>query len=99
MFLPNPFRYFAFGDLFNTVLPDFVLAFAFFTSVVYAVLGRPFSIAMEGTHVFRFTERSIAPQVLFNRMIDPGVSEAPGNVGHGGRLVGDSWQHHDVSAV
>ncbi|MDM8004580.1 MAG: hypothetical protein QUV05_00280 [Phycisphaerae bacterium] len=40
--LPNPFRYFAFGDLFNTVLPDFVLAFAFFTAIVYAVLGRRF---------------------------------------------------------
>ncbi len=38
--LPNPFRYFAFGDLFNTVLPDFVLAFAFFTAIVYAVLSR-----------------------------------------------------------
>lgn len=40
--LPNPFRYFAFGDLFNTVLPDFVLAFAFFTAIIYAVLSRRF---------------------------------------------------------
>ena len=30
------------GDLFDTVLPDFVLSFAFFTSVIYAVLGRRF---------------------------------------------------------
>jgi hypothetical protein len=30
------------GDLLHTFLPDFVLAFAFFTSVIYAVLGRCF---------------------------------------------------------
>jgi len=40
--LPNPFASFALGDLFDTVLPDFVLAFAFFTSIVYAVLSRRF---------------------------------------------------------
>ena len=38
--LSNPFHHFALGDLFDTVLPDFVLAFAFFTSLIYAVLGR-----------------------------------------------------------
>ena len=32
----------AIADLFETLLPDFVLAFAFFTSVVYAVLGKRF---------------------------------------------------------
>ena len=42
MSLPNPFHYFALGGLFDTVLPDFALAFAFFTSVIYAVLGRRF---------------------------------------------------------
>jgi len=42
MTFPNPFRHFALGDLFDTVLPDFILAFAFFTSVVYAVLSRRF---------------------------------------------------------
>ena len=30
------------NELFETLLPDFVLAFAFFTSVVYAVLGKRF---------------------------------------------------------
>ena len=30
------------GDLFNTLLPDFVLGFVFFTSVIYAVLSRRF---------------------------------------------------------
>ena len=38
----NPLTHFAFGDLFDTVLPDFVLAFAFFTSVIYAILGKRF---------------------------------------------------------
>jgi hypothetical protein len=42
MSLPYPFSSFAFGDLFDTVLPDFVLAFAFFTAVIYAVLSRRF---------------------------------------------------------
>ena len=31
-------------DLFETALPDFVLAFAFFTSVAYAVLGKRFEL-------------------------------------------------------
>lgn len=42
MAFANPFSSFAFGDLFDTVLPDFVLAFAFFTAVIYAVLSRRF---------------------------------------------------------
>lgn len=42
MLLLNPFTSFALGDLFDTVLPDFVLAFAFFTSIVYAVLSKRF---------------------------------------------------------
>ena len=29
-------------DIFNTVLPDFILAFTFFTAVIYAVLSRRF---------------------------------------------------------
>lgn len=37
-----PFLDFAFGDIFNSILPDFVLAFTFFTAVVYAVLSRHF---------------------------------------------------------
>lgn len=40
--LSNPFSTFAFGEIFDTVLPDFVLAFAFFTAVSYAVLSRRF---------------------------------------------------------
>lgn len=39
---PHPFAYFPFGDWLDTLLPDFVLAFAFFTSLSYAVLGRRF---------------------------------------------------------
>lgn len=42
MSLPYPFSSFALGDLFDTVLPDFVLAFTFFTAIVYAVLSRRF---------------------------------------------------------
>ena len=38
----NPFQDLAIAELFETLLPDFVLAFAFFTSVVYAVLGKRF---------------------------------------------------------
>ena len=38
----NPFEDMAVHELFETLLPDFVLAFAFFSSVVYAVLGRRF---------------------------------------------------------
>jgi endonuclease III len=50
----NPFEGLVIGDLFETVLPDFVLAFAFFTSVAYAVLGKRFgqqrpAIAMSAT--------------------------------------------------
>jgi len=41
-------------ELFETLLPDFVLAFTFFTSVCYAVLGKRFgrqrpAIAMSAT--------------------------------------------------
>ncbi len=42
MAFANPFSSFAFGELFDTVLPDFVLAFAFFTAICYAVLSRRF---------------------------------------------------------
>lgn len=42
MSLYNPFTHFAYGELFDTVLPDFVLAFAFFTSIVYLVVGKRF---------------------------------------------------------
>ena len=42
MFLSNPFASFAFGDIFNTVLPDFILSFTFFTAITYAVLGKRF---------------------------------------------------------
>jgi flagellar biosynthesis/type III secretory pathway chaperone len=50
----NPFEGLVIGDLFETVLPDFVLAFAFFTSVAYAILGKRFgqqrpAIAMSAT--------------------------------------------------
>ena len=36
----NPLEYLAFGDWLDSFLPDFVLAFAFFTALIYAVLGR-----------------------------------------------------------
>jgi hypothetical protein len=54
MRLRNPFENFAIGQLFETLLPDFILAFAFFTSIVYAVLGKRFgqqrpAIAMSAT--------------------------------------------------
>ncbi len=42
MAFANPFSSFAFGEIFDTVLPDFVLAFAFFTAITYAVLSRRF---------------------------------------------------------
>ena len=50
----NPFEDLAIGQLFETLLPDFVLAFAFFTSICYAVLGKRFgqqrpAIAMSAT--------------------------------------------------
>jgi hypothetical protein len=38
----NPFSDFAIGRWLDTLLPDFVLAFAFFTALVYAVLGKRF---------------------------------------------------------
>jgi len=38
----NPFPDLAIGELFETLLPDFVLAFAFFTALAYAVLGKRF---------------------------------------------------------
>ena len=54
MRLINPFEEFGIGQLFETLLPDFVLAFAFFTSICYAVLGKRFgqqrpAIAMSAT--------------------------------------------------
>ena len=42
MRLANPFSNLAVGELFETLLPDFVLAFAFFTALAYAVLGKRF---------------------------------------------------------
>jgi len=42
MMLGFPFEDLAVGQLFETLLPDFVLAFAFFTSVCYAILGKRF---------------------------------------------------------
>jgi uncharacterized small protein (DUF1192 family) len=42
MRLTNPFEDLGIGRFFETLLPDFVLAFAFFTSVCYAVLGKRF---------------------------------------------------------
>ena len=57
MRLVNPFEDLGLGQLFETLLPDFVLAFAFFTSVCYAVLGKRFgqqrpAIAMSATFGF-----------------------------------------------
>ena len=42
MKLANHFSDLAVGELFETLMPDFVLAFAFFTALVYAVLGKRF---------------------------------------------------------
>ncbi len=42
MDLSNPFSDVALGELFETLLPDFILAFAFFTALTYAVLGKRF---------------------------------------------------------
>ena len=36
----NPLSKFVIGDLFETLLPDFVLGFAFFTALTYAILAR-----------------------------------------------------------
>jgi hypothetical protein len=54
MRLVNPFEELGIGRFFETLLPDFVLAFAFFTSICYAVLGKRFgqqrpAIAMSAT--------------------------------------------------
>jgi len=38
----NPFQDLAIAELFETLLPDFVLGFAFFTSVAYAILAKRF---------------------------------------------------------
>ena len=38
----NPFRRFPGSEILDTFLPDLVLSFAFFTSLVYAVLGKRF---------------------------------------------------------
>jgi hypothetical protein len=50
----NPFEDLPIGEFFETLLPDFVLGFAFFTSVSYAVLSKRFgeqrpAIAMSAT--------------------------------------------------
>ncbi|NLF02799.1 MAG: hypothetical protein GX601_17670 [Anaerolineales bacterium] len=42
MRLANPFPELALGELLDTLLPDFVLAFAFFTALAYAVSGKRF---------------------------------------------------------
>ncbi|OPY89832.1 MAG: hypothetical protein A4E72_00950 [Syntrophus sp. PtaU1.Bin208] len=39
---PNPLPEFAFGAFLQTYLPDLILAFAFFTSICFAVLSRQF---------------------------------------------------------
>jgi len=54
MRLGNPFEELGIDQLFETLLPDFVLAFTFFTAVCYAVLGKRFgqqrpAIAMSAT--------------------------------------------------
>jgi hypothetical protein len=54
MRLTNPFEDLPIGQFFETLLPDFVLGFAFFTSICYAVLGKRFgqqrpAIAMSAT--------------------------------------------------
>ena len=43
MKLDNPFHQLAIGELFETLLPDFVLAFAFFAALSYAALSRRFN--------------------------------------------------------
>jgi hypothetical protein len=42
MALDSPFSDLAIGRLFESLLPDFILAFAFFTALTYAVLGQRF---------------------------------------------------------
>jgi hypothetical protein len=43
MSLENPFNRLVLGDFMKSLLPDFVLGFAFFTALAYAVLGRRFN--------------------------------------------------------
>ncbi len=40
MSLENPFTDYVFGDFLESLLPDFILAFAFFTALTYAILGK-----------------------------------------------------------
>ena len=42
MVLDNPLTLFPIGPFFESLLPDFILAFTFFTALVYAVLGKRF---------------------------------------------------------
>ena len=42
IFSPNPFAGTALEALFDSIVPDFVLAFTFFTALCFAVLGRQF---------------------------------------------------------
>jgi len=42
MSFDNPFSAIGIGRLFETLLPDYLLAFTFFTALVYAILGRRF---------------------------------------------------------
>jgi len=42
MSLASPFYKYEFAEVFESLLPDFVLAFAFFTALIYAVLGKRF---------------------------------------------------------
>ena len=44
MRLGDVFQDLAIGELFETILPDFVLAFTFFISIAYAVLGKRFEL-------------------------------------------------------
>ena len=53
MRLVNPFTDLPLGAFFDTLLPDFLLAFTFFTALIYSVLGRRFgrerpAVAMYG---------------------------------------------------
>ena len=40
MAFDNPFSELPLGELFETLLPDFILAFTFFTALVYGVLAK-----------------------------------------------------------
>jgi uncharacterized coiled-coil protein SlyX len=53
MSFSNPFSNLVWGNLFATLLPDFILAFAFFASLAYVVFGKRFgtqrpAVAMSG---------------------------------------------------